>query len=141
MAEPLRLIGFEHSVYTWIVRLVLDVLGFEGSFLSLVLDLPPAATAGLNLSHIVQADLTLEIERKVEIFARLNVKHGPNVEQVVRELDLRETVTSVEFDLAYTDIVEPQIERAWLDIIVDAPAMNRVAFRDMVISRRLRAQV
>ena len=26
MAEPLRLIGFEHSVYTWIVRLVLDVL-------------------------------------------------------------------------------------------------------------------
>ena len=32
MAEALRLIGFEHSVYTWIVRLTLDKLGLAADY-------------------------------------------------------------------------------------------------------------
>jgi len=119
----------------------LDVMGFDGSFLSLVVDLPPEAIRGLSMSHIVQIDLMVEYERPLELFARLNIKHGPNVEQVVRELDLREPRVTAEIDLAYTDIVEAQIDRAWLDIIVGQPRMNRLSIRDFVLSRRLRAEM
>ena len=44
------------------------------------------------------------MEKPLEIFARLNIKHGPNVEQIVRELPLNEEEVMVEFDLAYTRI-------------------------------------
>ena len=121
--------------------LALDVLDFGGSFLSIVVDLPPRATEGLTLSHIVQADMTIEAERPIEMFARLNVKHGPNVEQIVRELDLSEATVPVEFDLAYSDIVESSVERAWIDVIFGQPSMNRVVIGDMIVSRRLRAEM
>ena len=121
--------------------LAVDVLDFGGSFLSISVDLPPEATAGLTLSHIIQVSMTLEAERPIEMFARLNVKHGPNVEQTVAELDLSRASVDVEFDLAYTEIVEPSVERAWIDIICDNPRMNRVEIGDMVVSRRLRAEM
>ncbi|SFH09333.1 hypothetical protein SAMN04488020_106219 [Palleronia marisminoris] len=121
--------------------LAVEVLDFEGSFLSLAVDLPPAATEGLTLSHIIQLSMTVEAERPIAIFARLNVKHGPNVEQMVRELDLPEAAAELEFDLAYSGIAEARAERAWIDIIFDDPRMNRVEFGDMVVSRRLRAEV
>jgi hypothetical protein len=28
------------------------------------------------------------VEKPLEIFARLNIKHGPNIEQIVRELPM-----------------------------------------------------
>ena len=64
----------------------LDVFRFDGSFLSLALELPPAAVQGLRLNHLVRLDMSVETEKPLEIFARLNVRHGPNTEQLVREL-------------------------------------------------------
>ena len=121
--------------------LAFDVLQFEGSFLSLVIDLPPAATEGLTLSHIVHVSLQVQAEKEIEIFARLNVKHGPNTEQVVREVDMRHSSPELAFDLAYTALEERRIEAAWIDIIFGNPAMNRVELTDLVISRHLRAEM
>ena len=71
----------------------------------------------------------------------MNVKNGPNVEQFVRELPLTEDNVMVEFDLAYSNLNEKRIEKAWLDIIFENPEMNQVILRDLTFSRRLRAAI
>ena len=119
----------------------MDVFRFDGSFLSLVLDLPPEAAQGLKLRHLIRLDVIVEMEKPLEIFARLNVKHGPNVEQVVRELPLAEEEVMVEFDLAYTKVNEKRIERLWIDLIFEGPEMNQVILRDVTLSRRPRAEL
>jgi Family of unknown function (DUF6478) len=118
----------------------MDVFRFDGSFLSLVLDLPESGAQGLKLKHLIRLDVIVEMEKPLEIFARLNVKHGPNVEQIVRELPLNEEEVMVEFDLAYTKINEKRIERMWVDLIFEGPEMNQIILRDVTLSRRPRAE-
>ena len=121
--------------------LTLDVLGFEGEFLSFAIDLPAEAVAGLQKRHLIRADLTAKAERPLTLFARLNVVHGPNNEQLLSQIDLSEGTYSLEFDLTYTSVNEGRVERMWLDLIVNAPQMNRVVFHDLVLSRRPRAEL
>jgi hypothetical protein len=118
----------------------MEVFGFDGSFLSLAIDLPQDAIEGLTRQHLVRLDAIVELERPLKVFARLNIRHGPNTEQTVRELPLgAEDETMVEFDLAYCDINEKRIERAWLDLIFETPRMCQVILRDVTMSRRPRA--
>jgi hypothetical protein len=119
----------------------MDVFRFDGSFLSLVLDLPPESVQGLKLRHLVRLDAIVEMEKPLEIFARLNIKHGPNVEQVVRELPLNEEEVMVEFDLAYTKMNEKRVERMWVDLIFEGPEMNQIILRDVTFCRRPRADL
>lgn len=119
----------------------MDVFRFDGSFLSLVLDLPPEAVQGLKLRHLVRLDVIVEMEKPLEIFARLNIKHGPNVEQIVRELPLNEEEVMVEFDLAYTKVNEKRIEKLWVDLIFEGPEMNQIILRDVTFCRRPRADL
>lgn len=119
----------------------LDVFRFSGSFLSLVLDLPEEASEGLGRRHIIRLDIRVETESPLEIFGRLNIRHGPNVEQVVREFDAASGEQSVEFDVAATLLNERRIERAWVDLIFEGPDMNQITLRDVTLSRRPRAEV
>ncbi|MDG1280484.1 MAG: DUF6478 family protein [Pseudorhodobacter sp.] len=119
----------------------MDVLRFDGSFLSLVLDLPDAAAQGLKLNHLIRLDAVVELEKPLEIFVRLNLKHGPNVEQVVRELPMNSEEVMVEFDLAYTKMNEKRIEKVWVDMIFEGPEMNQIILRDVTMSRRPRAEL
>ena len=118
----------------------MDVFNFDGSFLSLALDLPDGAVQGLNRSHLIRVDTIAELEKPLEIFVRLNIKHGPNTEQLVRELPLREDMVMAEFDLAYSNINEKRVERAWIDLIFENPQMSQVTVRDLTLSRRPRAE-
>lgn len=117
----------------------MDVFAFDGSFLSLVVDLPQGATEGLRRNHLVRMDVIVEMEHRLEIFARLNIQNGPNTEQIVRELPLTEDEISVEFDLAYSNLNERRVEKAWVDLIFEGPQMNQVVLRDLTFSRRPRA--
>lgn len=119
----------------------MDVFRFDGSFLSLVIDFPQEAVQGLRRKHLIRLEPIVELEKPLEIFARLNIKHGPNTEQVVRELPLGDTVPMVEFDLAYTKLNEKRVDSMWLDLIFEGPEMNQVTLRDVTISRRPRAEV
>jgi hypothetical protein len=121
--------------------LKMDVFKFDGSFLSLVIDLPPEAVRGLKRGHLVRMTSVVETEHPLEIFARLNVRHGPNTEQMVRELPQGSGETVVEFDLAYTKLNEKRVEAAWLDLIFEGPQMNQVILRDVTFSRRPRAEL
>lgn len=119
----------------------MDVFRFDGSFLSLVIELPDSAVNGLERRHLIRLMLVVEIEKPLEIFARLNVKHGPNVEQIVRELPLDTTEVTVDFDLAYTKMNEKRLERIWLDLIFEGAEMNQIVLRDVTLTRRPRAEM
>lgn len=118
-----------------------DVFKFDGSFLSLVVEMPDSAMRGLSRKHLVRMNAVVETEKELEIFARLNIQHGPNTEQMVRELPIKDKTLSVDFDLAYTKLNEKRVERAWIDLIFEGPEMNQVMLRDVNFSRRPRAEV
>lgn len=117
----------------------MDVFRFDGSFLSLVVDLPHDAIKGLRKNHLIGMNTIVETEKELEIFARLNIKHGPNTEQIICELPLTQDDTTVEFDLAYSNLNEKRVDSAWVDLIFEGPEMNQVTLRDMTFSRRPRA--
>lgn len=119
--------------------LVLEVYRSDGSFVSFVQDLPPEALVGLTRNHFISINLVADREQPVEIYARLNIQHGPNVEQIVRQVEFEGTQGQAEFDLAYSKINERRLEKAWLDLIVEGPKMTRVALWDMVMLRAPRA--
>ena len=121
--------------------LTLDMFGFEGSFLSLAIRLPPSAVEGLRLRHLIRVETLIDAERPVEAFARLNIKHGPNVEQLVSELPRDGRAKMVEFDLTYSKIDEKRVEKLWLDLIFERPAMTGITLRDLTLSRRPRADL
>jgi hypothetical protein len=119
----------------------LDVFNFDGSFLSAVVDLPEEAAAGLQKRHLIRVETIAEMETPLEIFLRLNIKHGPNTEQLVRELPLGAEDAMVEFDLAYSKLNEKRVEKIWLDLIFEGPQMNQITLRDLTFSRRPRAEL
>lgn len=119
----------------------LDVFRFDGSFLSLVLELPSDAAMNLRQRHIMRIDMIVEMEKPLEIFARLNIKHGPNVEQIVREMPLNEEEVMVEFDLGYSKLNEKRVEKLWVDLIFEGPEMNQIILRDVTLTRRPRAEL
>lgn len=119
--------------------LSIEVFRFDGSFMSLALDLPPEGLRGLGGRHVMRLGMVLETERPLEIFARLNLRQGPNTEQIVREVPKGATEAVVDFDLASTRLGDRGVEAAWLDLIFEGPQMNRIILHDLTFSRRPRA--
>ncbi|MEO1239240.1 MAG: DUF6478 family protein [Pseudomonadota bacterium] len=119
----------------------IDVFAFEGSYLSIVVELPADAADGLTKGHIIRMDARILSERPLEFFARLNVQHGPNTEQIVREVPPGGHEHVVEFDLAYSQIRERHLGRAWVDLIFDRPAFNEIRIEDIAFTRRPRAML
>ena len=120
---------------------LIDVYRFDGSFLSLSIDLPEDAVEGVSKRHVVRLDCVLEAERYCEVSARLSVQHGPNREQIVRNLPDCRGEVSVEFDLAYANLDELRVQKMWIDLIFSTVQMNRIGVRDLFVSRRPRAEI
>jgi hypothetical protein len=59
----------------------------------------------------------------------------------VQELPRTRGEAVVEFDLAYCDLNEKRIEKAWLDLIFEGPAMNQITLRDVTMCRYPRAEI
>ena len=121
--------------------LSLDIYGFAGSFVSVTLILPDAVASGFKPRHLVRVETVIDCERPIKAYVRLSIKHGPNTEQLVHELADGARHQLVEFDLAYARFDDKRVERAWLDLIFDRPAMNAIRLSDMVVSRRPRAEL
>ena len=120
--------------------MVLEVFHFDGSYLSLVVEVPAASCEGLKKKHLVRLAAVIERDRPTKIYARLNVKHGPNTEQILLTLPDEEEAM-VEFDLAYSQLNEARAERMWIDLMIEDPAMNKITFRDFNLSRYPRAEM
>jgi len=121
--------------------LSLDVFRFDGSFLSLVLDVPASGVADVQSRHVIQVRAILEAEKPIEVFARLNIRHGPNTEQIVLEMPTDTSECIAEFDLAYSNLNEKRIDGMWLDLIFEGPEMNQVIIRDLTMCRYPRAEL
>ena len=121
--------------------LVFEIYRFDGSFVSLVQDLPKSALVGLTRNHYIAVSLHMAFDQPIECYARLNVQHGPNTEQLVRQIEVKDETATAEFDLAYSNINEKRLDRAWLDLIIEGPSMTQIAIWDMVLLRALRADV
>jgi Family of unknown function (DUF6478) len=119
----------------------IEVFGFRGSFLSLATRLPDTAVDGLKARHLVRIDAVIDAERPLRGFARLNIRHGPNLAQMVSDLPENGRTKIAEFDLAYANLDETRIERAWLDLIFNDVGMTGIMLRDVVVSRRPRAEL
>jgi len=118
-----------------------DVFNFKGSFLSFVLDFPADAVDGLRKKHILRVSPVIEAESPIEVFLRLNIKNGPNTEQLVQEVPVNQEFAMVEFDLAYTDLNEKRLGSMWLDVIFENPRMNQILIRDITLCRYPRAEL
>lgn len=123
----------------------LEVMGFSGSFLSLAIDLPDEALSGLSRNHIVRVETSVQIEREMNIYLRLNIGNGPNTEEILRHLGGVEPggVCSniTEFDLAITEMNERRLDKIWLDVIFEKPGLNAVILSEMIVSRHPRANI
>ncbi len=119
----------------------LEVYHFAGSYLSLVVEIPPASCEGLQKRHLIQLGAVITRESPIKIYARLNVKHGPNTEQILMTLPDDGPETVVEFDLAYSQLNEKRAERMWVDLMFENPVMNQITIRDLNFSRYPRAEI
>ncbi|MFQ5624778.1 MAG: DUF6478 family protein [Paracoccaceae bacterium] len=121
--------------------LAADIYAFDGTYLSLAATLPAAALAGLERSHLFHLELDVGMESPAGLSARLNLRHGPNTEKIVRGFDLAHGEKFVEFDIAYTDFDPSRGTDIWIDMIFDGMRMNRIEIRDILVLRRRRADV
>lgn len=123
----------------------LEIFGFSGSFLSLSIDLPTSALQGMTRNHVLRLETGILAERAIGVYARLNIGHGPNIDEITLKLphfspnQPGRQVT--EFDLAYTQMNDRRLEKIWLDLIFEAPHMNAVEIRELFFSRHLRAEL
>ena len=122
----------------------LEVFGFAGSFLSLAIDLPPAGLAGLTRRHVLRLETTIATEQPLSIYGRMNIGHGPNVDEIAQKFAMIEPGAPhrqvIEFDLAYTETNERRLEKIWLDLIFESPRMSAVEIHELFLSRHLRAE-
>jgi len=119
--------------------LTLEVFQFDGRYLSIVVEVPPASCENLKRNHLIRLAALITRERPTRIEARLNVKHGPNTEQILLTLPDETDDTTVEFDLAYSGLNESRAERMWIDLLIADPAMNKITFHDLNLCRYPRA--
>ena len=122
----------------------IEMMGNSCGFLSLALDLPDDALPGLGADRVLQLDTVMDAERPITIYARINLVQGPNTETMLRQLghpaEGMGARRRAEFDLAYADLANRPIERAWLDLIFEQPHLNAVGINDVLVSHHRRAQ-
>lgn len=122
--------------------LILDTLHFEGSFLSLVTGLPDSEAAALSDRDVLRIELRLEASAPTKLYGRLNMEQGPNTAQMLSEFSAPESGTChAAFDLAYGDLRAQPVDHAWIDLIVERPAMLRLTLHDVLLSRYPRAEM
>ncbi len=119
----------------------IETLDFSGSYISMAIDLPTGATAGLTASHIISCNAFIEMERTIEVYARLNLGFGPNVESLIVKRDPNSVDEAFEFDLSSATLDESRLDRAWIDLIFDAPAYNQISIKGVTLHRHPRAEV
>ena len=119
--------------------LMMEADGFRGSFLSLAVGFPAAALRNLGNGLVFRADISMERPAQAEIFARLNLRHGPNTEKIIHSI--APNARHAEFDIYYADLDPENVTDIWLDVIFNAPTSSRLILHDLVLSRHPRANV
>ncbi len=118
-----------------------DALGFDGSYVSLVLQTPDAILENLTRSTLIGTTIEVRDEANAAVHLRLNVRHGPNIERMVRAVDVNRGRQIIEFDIFHTAVDPSDITEVWMDLILNNVRMNRFVIRGVQVFRRPRAHV
>ncbi|MEL6205351.1 MAG: DUF6478 family protein [Pseudomonadota bacterium] len=117
------------------------IWGTGGEFLSLVVDLPGDGAAHLSSRHILTVAGRAALKGERTLYARLNVRHGPNTAQQTRGARIEDGLLLAEFDLAYLDLRHAILSAGWVDLIVDDPRGICLSVTDLTLSHRPRAEL
>ncbi len=115
------------------------VLSFAGSYLSLAIDLPEAAVAGLRPTHLIRCEARVAAHMPAPMTVRLNLQRGPNTERLVRAIPAGTADVVVEFDLAALPATGTRVEKIWVDLIWERPGPMALTILDVTFTRRPRA--
>lgn len=118
--------------------LVLDITELGGSFFSLAIGLGEKAAQSFTKNDLVGVHIDADFEKPCTPLVRLNLRSGPNTEQIVRE---HVPDKPVEFDLFYLDFDTERMSDAWVDVMLPPQSASRITFRDLVVARRPRAEI
>lgn len=121
--------------------LSLDIFEFDGSYLSLSVQIPQSELPKTVKENIISLSLMLESEYQCEMFVRLNLQNGPNKQEIPQELNMGQLELTAEFDLFTTDFNVLNTSKMWIDVIFKTPRMNKITVRDLCIHRRPRAKI
>lgn len=121
--------------------LVFDFSDFSGTFFSLAFALPEDGVLALGRQDLLRIILTTRAEQPFQAYARLNLCHGPNTEQIVRMIEIGAGESFAEFDIFYTEFEQKRATSAWVDLIINDPAHKRLALEQAIILRRARASL
>jgi hypothetical protein len=112
-----------------------------GSYVSVVLDLPPSAVRGLSQKHSLTVDILLTAEADVQCYAALNIESGPNKERLVHGFRPSDRLQSLTFDLSQVAFDAARVERLWLEVVFDPSPMNALQIDDLTLYRTLRREL
>lgn len=118
--------------------ILMESYELTGTFLSLAVAFPEGEAQRTGRDDLIRLTFDISMDVPLEVFARLNLRHGPNVEQIVRELDFNATDPWVEFDVFYSKYEPKRGKDIWLDLIFQTPTMNEIHIRDLSVLRRPR---
>ena len=114
---------------------------FPNGFFSLAFDLPEDGVSALSRHDLLRFIVQTQTDEPFQAYVRLNMRHGPNTEQLVRMLDIGDGTTCVEFDLFYSEYEQKHASSAWIDLIFNDPAHKKVTLERVIILRRARASL
>jgi len=117
---------------------ILDIQRLGGSFFSLAVGLGETAARGFTKSDLVGVHIDADFEQPTTPHVRLNLRSGPNTEQITRPYVPGK---AVDFDLFYLEFDPERMSDAWVDIILPPQSAGRITFRDIAITRRPRAEI
>jgi hypothetical protein len=121
--------------------LVFDFGDFTGDFFSLAFALPLEGVQTLGRQDLLRFVLRTHTREPFQAYARLNLCHGPNTEQVVRMIDIGAGESFAEFDIFYTGFEPKRAASAWIDLIINDPAHKQITLEEVIILRRARASL
>lgn len=119
----------------------LSVSGFDGTYLSLVFDLPAAALAGLSRAHLIGLGFVLRGRMVPLVFTRITLLSGPNPLRAETRLVLPEGggAALAEFDMHTLGINERRLTSGWCDLVISHPPEGILHLDDLVLYRTPRA--
>lgn len=123
------------------VEVAIEVGEFEGDFVSLVFDLPTKVVELLKRTHIVRLDVQMKNKASMQVYCRLNIRQGPNFQQVIRQFEQAGDRFVADFDLSTIELNEGRSAGGWIDLIFEKPRRNRIVVSDAILSRRPRAEI
>lgn len=118
--------------------------GAEG-FVSLAIDLPPAAWAGLRPEHMLGLFLALPEPAAGALYARVNLRHGPNTATALRAIPPERQCPEgalVEIDLVGLRFNPRRVSHVWCDLILAGEGRAgqlEGRFSELAFTRRPRA--